>query len=221
RREDAGRRWRHVVVSQRRPPCGAAVRAAAARAPPPEPEGMSTGKKVALVAVPLVLLAVGAAVVLGNQGGSASTGPVKVVEVPRDPPAQNTQIAAGNTAGTQAESALITVSLDSTPSGASIYEGDEMIGTAPTKLQLRRDKTHAFSFRLPGHQDKELTLNLRRVAGDTQSANVTLEPVRAATPPRGPKATPKPAARPGRTSPCSSRSYWGHAEAPPCPLRVR
>ncbi|WP_082207203.1 serine/threonine protein kinase [Corallococcus macrosporus] len=158
-------------------------------APPPEPEGMSTGKKAALVAVPLVLLAVGAAVVMGTQGGGASTEPVKVVEVPREPAPQRTQVAAGNTT---APPALITVSLDSTPAGASIYEGEAMVGTAPTKLQLRRDKVHSFSFRLPGHQDKELTLNLSRVAGDTQSANVVLEPVRAA-PPRTTRPTPRPA----------------------------
>ena len=68
-----------------------------------------------------------------------------------------------------------------------------MVGTAPTKLQLRRDKVHTFSFRMPGHQDKELTLNLSRVAGDTQSANVVLEPSRATAPARPARPTSKPA----------------------------
>ncbi|CAM4525608.1 MULTISPECIES: serine/threonine-protein kinase [Myxococcus] len=163
--------------------------------PPPEPEGMSTGKKVALVAVPLVLLGIGAAVVLGKPGGSAPATPV-VVNVPRDAPPATTQTATGTT-GTPEEASVLTVSLDSTPSGASIYEGEEMVGTTPTKLQLRRDKVHSFSFRLPGHQDKELTLNLRRVAGDTQSANVVLEPVRAAAPGRSPRPPPKPASPSG------------------------
>ncbi|WP_194858535.1 serine/threonine-protein kinase [Myxococcus sp. AB056] len=163
--------------------------------PPPEPEGMSTGKKVALVAVPLVLLGIGAAVVLGTPGGSAPTTPV-VVNVPRDAPPATTQTATATT-GTPEEAPVLTVSLDSTPSGASIYEGEEMVGTTPTKLQLRRDKVHSFSFRLPGHQDKELTLNLRRVAGDTQTANVVLEPVRAAAPGRSPRPPPKPASPSG------------------------
>ncbi|NVJ00426.1 serine/threonine protein kinase [Myxococcus sp. AM009] len=161
--------------------------------PPPEPEGMSTGKKVALVAVPLVLLGIGAAVVLGNQGdGSAPATPV-VVNVPRDASPTTTQVATG----TPEEPSLLTVSLASTPSGASIYEGEEMVGTTPTKLQLRRDKVHSFSFRMPGHQDKELTLNLRRVAGNTQTANVVLEPVRAAGPGRSPRPPPKPSSPSG------------------------
>lgn len=161
--------------------------------PPPEPEGMSTGKKVALVAVPLVLLGIGAAVVLGNQGGASAPATPVVVNVPRDAAPTTAQVATG----TADESSVLTVSLDSTPSGASIYEGEEMVGTTPTKLQLRRDKVHAFSFRMPGHQDKELTLNLRRVAGDTQTANVVLEPVRAAAPGRTPRPTPKPASPSG------------------------
>ncbi len=163
-------------------------------APPPEPEGMSTGKKAALVAVPLLLLGIGAAVVMSNQGGAPPATPV-TVNVPRDTPQPTTQVVAGNT-GTGAgstEAAVITVSLDSTPSGASIYEGEEMVGTTPTKLQLRRDKVHTFTFRSAGHQDKDLTLNLRRIAGDTQSANVTLEPARAAAPSRPSRPAPKPA----------------------------
>lgn len=118
------------------------------------------------------------------------------MNVPRDAPPATTQTATGTT-GTPEEASVLTVSLDSTPSGASIYEGEEMVGTTPTKLQLRRDKVHSFSFRLPGHQDKELTLNLRRVAGDTQSANVVLEPVRAAAPGRSPRPPPKPASPSG------------------------
>ncbi|WP_205507448.1 serine/threonine protein kinase [Myxococcus vastator] len=161
--------------------------------PPPEPEGMSTGKKVALVAVPLVLLGIGAAVVLGTQGGDGAPATPVEVNVPRDASPATTQVATG----TPEEPSLLTVSLASTPSGASIYEGEEMVGTTPTKLQLRRDKVHSFSFRMPGHQDKELTLNLRRVAGNTQTANVVLEPVRAAGPGRSPRPPPKPASPSG------------------------
>ncbi|WP_426751821.1 protein kinase domain-containing protein [Myxococcus sp. Y35] len=197
----------NVVVARPQGGSGATsasrVRAAAPRgatppppAPPPEPEGMSTAKKAALVAVPLVLLGIGAAVVLGNQGSAPPATPV-VVNVPKDSAPPTTQVAAGNTASAPTESALITVSLDSTPTGASIYEGEEMVGSTPTKLQLRRDKVHTFTFRSPGHQDKELTLNLRRVAGDTQTANVVLDPVRAAAPARPARPAPKPSSPSG------------------------
>ncbi|MCP3144589.1 protein kinase domain-containing protein [Pyxidicoccus xibeiensis] len=151
--------------------------------PPPEPEGMSMGKKVALVAVPLVLLGIGAAVVLGNQGGGT---PAKsnVVEVPREQPSTPTTVS-GTDPGSQAAVARnILVTLNSTPAGASIFEGEEMIGTTPLTLELPRDKVHALSFRLSGHKSAERTLNFKRIAGDSQTVDVELEPVRTATPTR-------------------------------------
>jgi serine/threonine-protein kinase len=149
-------------------------------APPPAPEGMSTGKKVALVAVPLVLLAIGAAVVLGTGGGTPQT-PVAPIDAPSTKP---TPVAAGNTGTPSAAAKSIMVTLSSTPSGATIYEGEEMLGTTPIKLELPRDKVYSLSFRLDGHKDVERTLNFSRIAGDSQAVDVTLEPVRAATPSR-------------------------------------
>ncbi|WP_256559810.1 serine/threonine protein kinase [Myxococcus dinghuensis] len=160
--------------------------------PPPEPTGMSTGKKVALVAVPLVLLGVGAAVVFG--GGKSGPQPMpRVVEVapdkpvaarPTEPSTPTTTTSAGNTGATS-----LVVTFNTTPAGAAIFEGEEQLGTTPIKLEMPRDKSHVLSFRLAGHKSEERTLNFSRVAGDTQTVDVTLEPIRVAQP----KPKPKPA----------------------------
>ncbi|NTX58503.1 PEGA domain-containing protein, partial [Myxococcus sp. CA039A] len=155
--------------------------------PPPEPEGMSTGKKVAFVAVPLVLLGIGAAVVLGGGQGGSKQPATQVVEVPRDRPTSPS----GATTPVDAAPQALRVKFNSTPSGAAIYEGEEQIGTTPIELMLPREKSHQLSFRLANHKSEERSLNFSRVAGDSQTVDVTLEPIRAATPPK-PKA-PRPA----------------------------
>jgi serine/threonine protein kinase len=162
-------------------------RPAPAPAPPPAPEGMSTGKKAALVAVPLVLIGLGAAVVMGMQGGGKPQ--PHGMETPREATAsQPTTMAAGAPAAQpSAASQNILVSFTTTPAGATIYEGEEMLGTTPIKLELPRDKVYALSFRLTGHKSEERTLNFSRIAGDSQSVDVTLEPVRAAPTPRATK----------------------------------
>ncbi|AGC45890.1 serine/threonine protein kinase [Myxococcus stipitatus DSM 14675] len=161
------------------------VRAAASKAapppPPPEPEGMSTGKKIAIIAVPLVLLGIGGAVVLGGKGDAKAT-PTQVVEVARDNPDTKP-----NTTGREAPAAApqtLRVKFNSTPPGAAIFEGDEQIGTTPIELMLPRDKSHQLSFRLANHKSEERSLNFSRVAGDSQTVDVTLEAVRAAAPSR-------------------------------------
>jgi len=153
---------------------------------------MSTGKKVALVAVPLVLLGVGAAVVFGGGGSGPQPIPPRVVEVAPDTPAPRPTEPATTTtsAGNTAPSALV-VTFNTTPPGAAIFEGDEQLGTTPIKLEMPRDKSHLLSFRLAGHKSEERTLNFSRVAGDTQTVDVTLEPIRAAAPPK-PKGKPAP-----------------------------
>lgn len=159
-----------------------AAKAAPTPPPPPdEPEGMSTGKKIAFIAVPLVLLGIGGAVVLGSQGNSR-TPAAQVVEVARDKPEAKT----GNTAqAPQAATAqTLRVKFNSTPPGAAIFEGDEQIGTTPIELMLPRDKSHQLSFRLANHKSEERSLNFSRVAGDSQTVDVTLDPVRAAPPSR-------------------------------------
>ncbi|MCY1014293.1 serine/threonine-protein kinase [Pyxidicoccus sp. MSG2] len=167
--------------SRARPAAPAPRAAPAPPPPPPAPEGMSTGKKVALVAVPLVLLGIGAAVVLGTSGGGTPQTPVAPIDAPATKPGP---VAAGNTGTAATASKNIIVTLNSTPSGATIYEGEEMLGTTPIKLELPRDKVYALRFRLDGHKDVERTLNFSRIAGDSQSVDVTLEPVRTATPSR-------------------------------------
>jgi serine/threonine protein kinase len=166
--------------SRARPSAPAPRAAPPPPAPPPAPEGMSTGKKVALVAVPLMLLGIGAAVVLGTGGGTTQT-PVAPIDAPSTRP---NQVAAANTDTASAAAKSIMVTLNSTPSGATIYEGEEMLGTTPIKLELPRDKVYSLSFRLDGHKDVERTLNFSRIAGDSQAVDVTLEPVRTATPSR-------------------------------------
>ncbi|WP_254628018.1 protein kinase [Myxococcus sp. CA040A] len=171
--------------SRVRPPPGRA--AATPPPPPPEPEGMSTGKKVAFVAVPLVLLGIGAAVVLGGGQGGSKQPATQVVEVPRDRPTSPS----GATTPVDATPQALRVKFNSTPSGAAIYEGEEQIGTTPIELMLPREKSHQLSFRLANHKSEERSLNFSRVAGDSQTVDVTLEPIRAATPPK-PK-PPRPA----------------------------
>ncbi|NVJ22958.1 serine/threonine protein kinase [Myxococcus sp. AM011] len=167
--------------SRVRPPPGRA--APTPPPPPPEPEGMSTGKKVAFVAVPLVLLGIGAAVVLGGGQGGSKQPSTQVVEVPRDRPANPSGTTAPSNP-TEAAPQELRVKFNSTPSGAAIYEGDEQIGTTPIELMLPRDKSHQLSFRLANHKSEERSLNFSRVAGDSQTVDVTLEPIRVAGPPK-------------------------------------
>ncbi|QSQ15208.1 serine/threonine protein kinase [Myxococcus landrumensis] len=164
------------------------VRAGAAKAAPPpaplpeEPEGMSTGKKIAFIAVPLVLLGVGGAVVLGSKGDTKAPTTQQVVEVARDNP--ETKL---GTTGHEAQAAApqtLRVKFNSTPPGAAIFEGEEQIGTTPIELMLPRDKSHQLSFRLANHKSEERSLNFSRVAGDSQTVDVTLEAVRTASPSR-------------------------------------
>ncbi|MFP2933793.1 PEGA domain-containing protein [Pyxidicoccus sp. 3LG] len=136
------------------------------------------------MAVPLVLLGIGAAVVMGSQGGTEPQQKTQVVQVPREQPSTATTVAGAAPEAQAAPSRNIMVTLNSTPAGASIFEGEEMVGTTPITLELPRDKVHALSFRLAGHKSEDRTLNFKRIAGDTQTVEVALEPVRAAAPTR-------------------------------------
>ncbi|WP_246357038.1 protein kinase domain-containing protein [Pyxidicoccus fallax] len=151
--------------------------------PPPEPQGMSTGKKAAFVAVPLVLLAVGVAVVMGSGGPAAQP---STTETRRDAQATRPSTAAGANAGTAPVAAqAVKVSIKSSPAGAAILlGGNRQVGTTPVTLELPRDKTHELTFELAGHQKVTRTLDFSLMAGDAQTVDVTLEPVRAAAPSR-------------------------------------
>jgi serine/threonine-protein kinase len=152
--------------------------------PPPEPKGMSGGVKAALVAVPLLLLGVGAAVVMGKGGGEPA--------VPQ-PVATTRTVSATKPAQVEAASApvpvqaaqVVKVTINSTPSGAAILgAGGRQMGTTPETLELPRDKVHEFTFELAGYQKVKRTLDFSMASGEEKSVDVTLEPVRAATPGR-------------------------------------
>ncbi|RKH12467.1 serine/threonine protein kinase [Corallococcus sp. CA053C] len=160
------------------------ARASAARAEPvapPPPPGMSVGKKVALIAVPLVLIGAGVAVVMSRGGGETPPAPV-VMTAPKTPVASPPSQVREDPPDAPPQAALpqdVTVDLTSTPSGAAIFDGTEQIGTTPTKLVLPRSKVTVLRFRLSGHQDEERTLNYSRLADTTaQRVEVRLDPVR-------------------------------------------
>ena len=173
------------------------ARASAARAepaaPPPPPPGMSVGKKVALIAVPLVLIGAGVAVVMSRGGGETAPAPV-VMTPPKSPvaaPPSRVQDEPPATAPPQALPQDVTVEFVSTPPGAAIFDGDAQIGTTPTKLMLPRAKSTVLRFKLAGHQDMERTLNYSRSADTTaQRVEVRLESVR--TTPSRPSKPSKP-----------------------------
>jgi serine/threonine-protein kinase len=153
--------------------------------PPPEPQGMSGGKKAALVAVPLVLLGIGAAVVLGKGGGEPVT--PQPVATPRTVSATKPTEAAPAQAAVPVQAAqMVKVTIRSTPPGAAILvdNGSRHVGTTPAEMELPRDKAQEFTFELAGHQKVKRTLDFSLAAGDAQSVDVTLEPVRAAAPVR-------------------------------------
>ncbi|MCY1033665.1 protein kinase [Corallococcus sp. BB11-1] len=164
--------------ANRRPPA-----ARAEPVEPPPPQGMSAGKKVALIAVPLVLLSAGVALVMARGGGEAPTPPPATMAPPRTvatpPPTQ-----VRNDAPTPAPLPQdVTVEFISTPAGAAIYDGDAQIGTTPTKLMLPRSRMSVLRFKLAGHQDVERRLDYSRSADSTvQPVEVRLEPVRVAAP---------------------------------------
>jgi serine/threonine-protein kinase len=167
-------------------------------APPEPPAGMSTGKKAALVGIPLLLLVAGGAVVALRPSESAPLPSQKpqVVEVPREqPPAKpSTETAKQDTP--RAVSPTVVVKLTSTPDGAGIFnEEGVQIGTTPTSLSLSRDKKHKLKFQLQGYQDAERPLDLSHVADDSVTMNIPLTQVRAASPNK-----PKPS-KPGSDKP--------------------
>jgi serine/threonine protein kinase len=155
--------------------------------PPPEPlpAGMSTGKKAALVGLPLLLLVAGGALVALRP--SRETAPVQpqkpqVVEVAREQPVKPPPVQPPPDAP-PALSPMVVVKFTSSPDGAGIFnEEGVQIGTTPTSLSLSRDKTHKLKFQLAGHQAMERPLDLRALADNTAAVDVALSPVRTASP---------------------------------------
>jgi serine/threonine-protein kinase len=133
----------------------------------------SMGKKIALVAVPLLLIAAGGAFVMLRPSTPAPTAPPAVATAKKEP-------APEPKAAAPAVDSMIRVQLRSTPSGATVFDGDVQIGTTPTDRQLRRDQLHELTFRLADHQTVKRKLDLHGVLSDSEEVSVTLEPVKAA-----------------------------------------
>ncbi|HSP79160.1 MAG TPA: serine/threonine-protein kinase [Myxococcaceae bacterium] len=145
----------------------------------------SSGRKIALVAVPLVLIAAGGAF-LALRPSSQTPAPVaQPTPAPQSPPPPVV---------TTVQEKRLTVQFRSTPDGAAIFDGDVQIGTTPTELRLRRDKTHVLSFQLAEHRTEERTLDFSRAAEDTQLVEVRLEKL-------APVERSRPSTRPSRPAP--------------------
>ena len=138
------------------------------------------GKKIALVAVPLVLIAAGAAFVALRPSPAPVQAPPPVVEARKEEPAP-------------VVNKMIQVQLRSTPAGATVFEGDVQIGTTPLPYELSRNAVHELTFRLAGHQDVTQKLKFSDALADPQEVNVKLEPRKVAVEPTQPS---RPAARP-------------------------
>jgi len=145
----------------------------------------SVGKKIALVAVPLLLIGAGGAFVALRP--SAPPPPAPVVEAKKEPVAAVTKPTASTV------DSEILVQLRSTPSGATIFIDDVQIGTTPTERRLSRAQVHELTFQLSEHQEVKRKLNFSGVVADSQEVSVTLEPVKSAT--------TEPSRRPSRPQP--------------------
>jgi serine/threonine-protein kinase len=143
------------------------------------------GKKIAFVAVPLLLIGAGGAFVAMRP--SAPPPPAPVVEVKKEPVAAVTKPTASTV------DSEILVQLRSTPSGATIFIDDVQIGTTPTERRLNRAQVHQLTFQLAEHQEVKRKLNFSGVVADSQEVSVTLEPVKAAA--------SEPSRRPSRPQP--------------------
>jgi serine/threonine-protein kinase len=144
----------------------------------------STGRKIALVAVPLLLIAAGGAFVVMRPAAPVEVPPPAAAEVKPEP-----QPAA------PAVDSMILVRIRSTPEGATVFAGDVQIGTTPLERRLRRDEVHELTFQLAGHQDLKRKLDFNGVLSDAEAVSVTLEAVKSA-----PVAEPSRPSRPAKPS---------------------
>jgi serine/threonine-protein kinase len=144
----------------------------------------SVGKKIAFVAVPLLLIGAGGAFVALRP--SAPPPPAQVVEVKKEP------VAAQKPTASTVDKEIL-VQLRSTPSGATIFIDDVQIGTTPTERRLSRAQVHELTFQLSEYQEVKRKLNFSGVVADSQEVSITLEPVKSAA--------TEPSRRPSRPQP--------------------
>jgi eukaryotic-like serine/threonine-protein kinase len=166
---------------------------AAAAAPVPAPHHTHSlaedtqrgamGRKIAFVALPLLLIATGGAVVALRPTTSA------------EPPPPVAEVKQASKPAAPAVDSMILVRIRSTPEGATVFAGDVQIGTAPLERRLRRDEVHELTFQLAGHQDVKRKLDFNGVVSDAETVSVTLEPVKAE-----PVAEPSRPSRPAKQS---------------------
>lgn len=139
-------------------------------------EGPSMGKKLALLAIPVVLFVAGGAVMVGlrkDAGAAQAT-----------PPPVTTQVISVDPPKAQ-KPAEVSVKLTSTPPGASVFQGDSYFGTTPMDLRLTRE-LHVLTFKLEGYTQVTRNLELGKIADDRSNVDVALDPLAAkSTPPPG------------------------------------
>ncbi|WP_375765333.1 protein kinase [Archangium gephyra] len=126
----------------------------------------STGKKIALVAVPLLLIAAGAAFVVVRPAA------------PVEPPPPVAEVKQAPKPAAPAADSMILVRIRSTPEGATVFVGDRQIGSTPLERRLPRDEMQELTFQLAGHQDQKRKLDFNGVLSDAETVSVTLEPVK-------------------------------------------
>ncbi|HYO56820.1 serine/threonine protein kinase [Archangium sp.] len=127
----------------------------------------SSGRKIALGAVPLALIAAGAGFVALRPSTPAEA-PAPMAEVKQEPaPAPKPAVD-------------ILVRIRSTPQGATVFQGGAQIGTTPMKRWLRRDEVHELIFQLAGYQNVKRKLDFNGVLSSEEAVSVTLEPVKTA-----------------------------------------
>jgi serine/threonine-protein kinase len=174
-------RPRPAGAPSQRTPAVPSQQPSARPAPASEPEGMSAGKKAALIGIPVLLLAAGAAVLVLKPGGNPTPQP-QVVEVPhtetptpaqaKTPPPEETK------PPPPAAAPVILVKCTSTPTGAAVLNAEGVqIGTTPMDLKLPRDKKYKLTFRLSGYQDADRPLDFSVSDSESMQVDVTLTAV--------------------------------------------
>jgi len=170
--------------------------------PPPdeavaEARGSGSGKKIALVAVPLVLFAAGGALVAMRPSPPETTAPSRV-EMKARPATAPTSTATPQPAQAAPVDNDVLVHIRSTPPGAAVFIGDAQIGTTPTERRLNRDELVELTFRMASHQEHKRKLDFRGSVSGEQEVNVTLHPAVKSAPAPEPSRPSRPAARPAK-----------------------